>query len=122
MSGAGAGDWLSTKLSVPEHPVALVTVTVYVPGALTVMDWVVSPVDQSYVLKASVTFSTAEAPGQKSAGPLMVGCGAATTVREMEERPGQFWARSDKLKKRKKKAPKRLVGVRTSCLMDVRVT
>ena len=56
---------------VAEQP-AFVTVTVYVPTTVTVIDWVVAPVDQRFPVvdeEVRVMFL----PGHRVAGPLMVG-------------------------------------------------
>ena len=75
---------------VAEQP-AFVTVTVYVPTTVTVIDWVVAPVDQRFPVvdeEVSVMFF----PGHKVVGPLMVGVtapGAAPTTKgaEVAEQP-----------------------------------
>ena len=76
---------------VAEQPLALVTVTVYEPAADTVIDCVVAPVDQTFPL-AEDEVSVIVVPGQKEAGPLMVGvagAGLAVTANaaEVAEQP-----------------------------------
>ena len=66
---------------VAEQPLASVTVTLYAPAALTVMDWVVAPLDQRYAL-ALDDVSVTEPPAQNVVGPpaVMVGDGGGLTV------------------------------------------
>jgi hypothetical protein len=59
-----------------EQPEAFVTVTVYVPAVETVIDCVVAPVDQRLPV-AEDEVSVMVVPGQKLAGPLMVGVACA---------------------------------------------
>jgi hypothetical protein len=58
-----------TGVEVASQPVALVTVTEYVPDCFTVMLDVEAPVDQRIVPPAP-TLSTTESPWQKLSGPL----------------------------------------------------
>jgi hypothetical protein len=65
---------------VAAQPAALVTVTVNVPAAETVIDCVVAPVDQRLPVAADEV-SVIEAPGQNEAAPVIVGvAGAALAV------------------------------------------
>ena len=58
------------------HPLAPVTVTVYEPAAVTVIDCVVAPVDQRFPV-AEDDVSVMLDPAQKADGPVIVGTVAA---------------------------------------------
>jgi hypothetical protein len=70
---AGAAFTVTLKvLLVAEHPLALVTVTLYEPAAETLMDCVVAPVDHRLPV-ADDEVSVIVPPVQNAAGPLIVG-------------------------------------------------
>jgi hypothetical protein len=70
---AGAGFAARAKAAeVAEQPLASVTLTVYEPAAETMIDCVVSPVDQRLPV-AEDEVNVAAPPAQKAAGPLMTG-------------------------------------------------
>lgn len=81
---------------VAEQPLPFVTVTVYVPDEVTVMDCVVAPVDQAFpVVEEDVR--TTEPPEQKVVGPPVVIVGVAgsaftvtVVVAEVAEQPFPF--------------------------------
>jgi hypothetical protein len=89
---AGAGLAVTAKAAeVAEQPLALVTVTVYEPAVETVIDCVVAPVDQRFPV-AEDDVRVMVVPGQKLAGPLMVGVAGAglavtTNATEVAEQP-----------------------------------
>ena len=73
---------------VAEQPFASVNVTVYEPLVLTVIDWVVAPVDQVFPVEAD-DVNTTDPPEQKVVGPLATivgatGGGFTVTVEEAE--------------------------------------
>ena len=61
---------------VAEHPLTSMNVTVYDPEAVTVIDWVIAPVDQVCPL-ADEDVKVTELPEQKVVGPPAVMVGAA---------------------------------------------
>ena len=61
---------------VAEQPLALVTLTVYEPAVETMIDCVVSPVDQRFPVAVD-DVNVIVPPAQKDVGPLMVGVGGA---------------------------------------------
>jgi archaellum component FlaF (FlaF/FlaG flagellin family) len=78
------------------QPPAFVTVTVKVPAAETVIDWVVAPVDQTLPVVAEEV-SVMLVPPQNEVGPVIVGVGGAglaVTVKgaEVAEQPFAFVA------------------------------
>ena len=80
----GAGSGLTVTLVaalVAEHPLALVTVTLWLPDAVTSIDWVVAPFDQRYEVPALAVRVT-EPPSQNVVGPpaVIVAAGSAFTV------------------------------------------
>jgi hypothetical protein len=70
-----------TAALVAVQPVAFVTVTVYVPAALTLMDCVVAPLDQRYE-EPALALSVTLPPGQNVVGPeaVIVGVGQVVTT------------------------------------------
>ena len=80
VGGTGAAPAVTTNATdVAEQPPASVTVTVYEPAAETVIDGVVSPVDQTLpVVEDDV--SVMVLPADTVAGPLMVGVTATLAV------------------------------------------
>jgi hypothetical protein len=72
---------VKVELSVSVQPLALVTVTVYVPAAETVVAAVVLPFDQRYPVPPDPAKVT-DPPWQKVVGPLgvMTAMGRALTV------------------------------------------
>ena len=75
VAGAGFTVTFVTAL-VAVQPLALVTVTLYPPLALTAIDCVVAPFDQRYEALAGAV-SVTEPPSQKVVGPLAVTTGVA---------------------------------------------
>src|SRR5688572_25737643 len=78
-----------TGFEVPEHPCAFVTVTVYVPGEVTLMDCVVAPFDQLYdpvMLGDNVTVSPLQIVVVPLACIETLTCGAIVTVREFDNK------------------------------------
>ena len=74
---AGAGFCVTTfATDVALQPLPSVTVTVYEPAALTVIDCVVAPVDQRFPVKDE-DVSVIVAPAQNELGPVMVGMAGA---------------------------------------------
>jgi hypothetical protein len=73
VGGTGAALSVTTYgADVAVQPLASVTVTVYVPPAVTVIDCVVAPVDQRFPLTAE-DVSVMLLPGTTEEGPLMTG-------------------------------------------------
>jgi hypothetical protein len=71
----GSGLTVTTNgAELAEPPSALVTVTVYVPAAETMIDCVVAPVDQTLPVAAE-DVSVIVLPAQNELGPLIVGVG-----------------------------------------------
>ena len=69
----GSGFAVTTDAAeVAEHPLALVTVTLYEPAVETLMDCVVAPVDHRLPV-ADDEVSVIVPPVQNAAGPLIVG-------------------------------------------------
>ena len=66
----GRGFTVTTWLAVPEQPLASRMVTVYVPEVLTVIDGVVSAVDQRYAEPLALALKVTVSPMQKVVGPL----------------------------------------------------
>jgi hypothetical protein len=87
MVGAGAVCTVTVVAEdVAEQPFAFVTVTLYAPELLTVIDCVVAPFDQRYE-EAEDEVSVTEPPAQNVVGPpaVMVGAGSAFTVTDVAE-------------------------------------
>jgi hypothetical protein len=76
--GVGGSGFTVTRkgADVAWQPLALVTVTEYVPAAETVIDCVVAPVDQRFPVAAD-DVRVIEPPAQNAVGPLMVGTGGS---------------------------------------------
>ena len=80
MLGEGAGRISRDSESVPVQPLAAVTVTVYVPAEFTVIDGVLCPVVQSYVIKLAVVLNVVFEPSQILKLPVTIGCGGASSI------------------------------------------
>jgi len=75
IAGVAAALTVTTNGADVAEPRALVTVTVYVPAAETVIDCVVAPVDQWFPDTEDEV--SVIVPAQSAEGPLMIGVGAA---------------------------------------------
>jgi hypothetical protein len=92
VAGGAALDVTANRAEVAEQPPAFVTVTVYEPPAETVIDCVVSPVDQRLPV-AEDEVSVMVVPAVSAVGPLMVGVAtgfAATTLAADAADPSAF--------------------------------
>ena len=78
MLGVAGGGFTVTVVAalVALHPFAFVTVTLYAPDALAVMDRVVAPLDHAYE-KPSGAVSVTDPPSQNEVGPLAVMAGVS---------------------------------------------
>ena len=75
MAGAGFALMVTSCEVVPVQPLALVTVTVYVPAVVGLILAVAAPLLQAYELKPAVALSVALAPWQTAKVPDMDGIG-----------------------------------------------
>ena len=84
---------VSVFVAVPEHPLELVTVTLYVPAVETEIDCVVAPVDQRYELKPLPELKLEFEPVQIAETPVIVGVGevaVVTAIEALPEHPFEF--------------------------------
>lgn len=84
---------VSVFVAVPEHPLELVTVTLYVPAVETEIDCVVDPVDQLYELKPLPELKLEFEPVQIAETPVIVGVGevaVVTAIEALPEHPFEF--------------------------------
>jgi hypothetical protein len=80
ITGTGLGLTVKRKASVPEHPPALVTVTVYVFVDVTFIVCVVAPFDHKYEAKPGPASNTELPPAHTAFTPVIDGVGAAINV------------------------------------------
>src|SRR4051812_23150910 len=75
MTGTGAGNIATAMELDPVQPLLSVTVTVYVPAVLTVMDDAVDPFDQRYDAYPAAAVNVVDPPAQKPGAPAIAGTG-----------------------------------------------